>query len=327
MGQFGVILHWNGSAWTEDPQSIKITSSQLNAVAFGAVGRRVGRGRKRHDPALRRPEMERRKASGGGLRPQHHVGRRRGLGSLRRRERQPDHARFGGWQDGGRSLLPSDPASPRATCAWSPDCPTEASSLRGARSCSSAKRRARPSAYAAQPLQGIAVALAPYRGADGKLRTYVSVAPPAGGKPVARSRRLSRRRRRAAAPDRQRVAGSEPRPVRRRPSNRRRRNQERSRCSRSQRALTANTPGRSAAMTAPKTQPGREPWEQRRRAVPPGWQTASIWRYDTAGSAASGRARAHAPSLPAQQGTVSFAFFTSPMCRTRAPAYPMRSPT
>ena len=38
VGQFGVIIHWNGSAWTEDPQSISATTSQLNAVAFGADG-------------------------------------------------------------------------------------------------------------------------------------------------------------------------------------------------------------------------------------------------------------------------------------------------
>src|SRR5262249_13876097 len=38
VGQFGVILDWNGGAWSEDPQSISLTQEQLNAVAFESSG-------------------------------------------------------------------------------------------------------------------------------------------------------------------------------------------------------------------------------------------------------------------------------------------------
>ena len=58
----------------------------------------------------------------------------------------------------------------------------------------------------------------------------------------------------------------------------------------------------------------------------PGWQTASIWRYDTAGSAHPAALTSNAPNLPAQPGTVSFAFFTSPMCRTSCAGVPDAQP-
>src|SRR5262249_45254378 len=34
----GVILRWNGTTWTPDPQSISITGNLLNSVAFGSNG-------------------------------------------------------------------------------------------------------------------------------------------------------------------------------------------------------------------------------------------------------------------------------------------------
>src|SRR5262245_58657684 len=38
VGQFGLILRWDGTSWSEDPQSSALTQSQLDAVAFGPSG-------------------------------------------------------------------------------------------------------------------------------------------------------------------------------------------------------------------------------------------------------------------------------------------------
>ena len=38
VGQVGTILHWNGSTWSVDPQSLSLTSATLNAVAFAPDG-------------------------------------------------------------------------------------------------------------------------------------------------------------------------------------------------------------------------------------------------------------------------------------------------
>ena len=92
VGQLGVILHWNGSVWTEDPQSIKITSSQLNAVAFGPSGEGWAVGANGTILHYDGQSWSTEQPPAADSRRQHHVGRRRGLGSLRGRERQPDHA-------------------------------------------------------------------------------------------------------------------------------------------------------------------------------------------------------------------------------------------
>src|SRR5262249_4329752 len=38
VGQFGTIIRWDGASWSEDPQSISLTQSQLNAVAAAPSG-------------------------------------------------------------------------------------------------------------------------------------------------------------------------------------------------------------------------------------------------------------------------------------------------
>ena len=45
-----------------------------------------------------------------------------------------------------------------------------------------------------------------------------------------------------------------------------------------------------------------------------GWQTAAIWRYDIGGGAAAPALQSSTPYLPAEESTVSFAFFSSPTC-------------
>src|SRR5262249_46214736 len=38
VGRVGTIVRWDGTQWSEDPQSISVTQTQLNAVAFDASG-------------------------------------------------------------------------------------------------------------------------------------------------------------------------------------------------------------------------------------------------------------------------------------------------
>src|SRR5262249_47183393 len=56
------------------------------------------------------------------------------------------------------------------------------------------------------------------------------------------------------------------------------------------------------------------------------WKTASAWRYDATGSVGPPALKTTAPSLPAKPGAVSFAFFTSPMCRVQCSAVPDAQP-
>ena len=96
-------------------------------------------------------------------------------------------------------------------------------------------------------------------------------------------------------------------------------------CWRSPPTRPANTLGLSAATTAPKTPPTKEP-PKSSSARPAGWRTASIWRYDTTGNAQPSGLTSTAPSLPAKPGVVSFAFFTSPECKVQCSAVPDAQP-
>jgi hypothetical protein len=55
-------------------------------------------------------------------------------------------------------------------------------------------------------------------------------------------------------------------------------------------------------------------------ARPAGWRTASIWRYDVGGPVPAPSLTQATVSIPAQPGTVSFAFFSSPMCNSQCAA-------
>ena len=170
-------------------------------------------------------------------------------------------------------------------------------------------------AYAGQPLQGIAVALAPFRDNQGRLRTYVSVAPPAaeslthnevGGFPPGDGELM-----------RQTDGGW----------------QDLSHAQLAGKVIGDGAVKSDPVLAVATSRDGEHAWavggydgtedaagqgtkgtESSNRS--PAWQTASIWRYDSTGSAHPAALTQSAPNLPAQTGTVSFAFFTSPMCRT-----------
>ncbi len=324
VGQLGVILHWNGSAWTEDPQSIKITSSQLNAVAFSPSGEGWAVGANgtilHYDGTGWSTEQPPAADSGVDITSVAVAGSEAfavANGNL------IAHS-SAGWQEVGSSLLPSPAPTPGnlRLVAGLPDGGVVAAgrSLVLVREASG-----QGFAYAAQPLQGIAVALAPYRGSDGKLRTYASVAPPAaeslsheiGGFPAGDGELL-----------RQTDSGW----------------QDLSHAQYAGGRATGDGAMKSDPVLAVAASPdGEHAWAvggydgtedaagqgtigTASASRPAGWQSASVWRYDTTGSAAPSELAPTQPNLPAQPGTVSFAFFTSPMCRTQCAGVPGAQP-
>ena len=212
-----------------------------------------------------------------------------------------------GWKDVEPSLLPSPAPKPGSLrlVAGLPD-----GGLVAAGSSVVLVREAtgRGFDYAAQPLQGIAVALAPFREADGKLRAYVSIAPASdegNGSPPGDGELMRQTDSGWQDLSRAQYAGS-------------------------------NVKGDGAVKSDPvlavaSGPTGEHAWAvggydgtkdaatrgttETLQARPAGWQTASLWRYDITGSAQAPGLAPTTPSLPAKPGTVSFAFFTSPMCR------------
>ncbi len=314
VGQSGVILHWDGSAWSEDPQSTSLTVSQLNAVAFGASGEgwAVGaNGTILHyngqSWSSEQPPEEDKQASltsvtvagtevfaiaGGNLITRSSNGR---------------------WQPVSSSRLPNSPAPVRGSLGLVAGLP-DGGVVAAGRSVMLVREGDRGSFdYAAQPLGGTAVALAPFRESDGKLRAYVSVAPAADavtGFPAGDGELL-----------RQTAVGW----------------QDLSRAQYPGDEVTGDGALKSDPVLAVATGPsGEHAWavggydgtpdaaeqgtEEALASRPVGWQTASIWRYDTAGSAESPLQTQTTSSPPSEPGEVSFAFFTSPMCREECSA-------
>ena len=322
VGQFGVIIHWNGSAWTEDPQSISATTSQLNAVAFGADGQGWAVGANgtilHYDGHSWSVEPAPAADSGVNITSIAVAGSEAFAvagGNLITRTAS-------GW---GPVLLPSNLAATRGNLRLVAGLP-DGGLVAAGRSLVLVREAADQSfAYAPQPLQGIAVGLAPYRDSQGRLRTYVSVAPPAkespahevGGFPPGDGELLRETDGAWQDLSHAQFAGGtiggdgavKPDPV----------------------LAVATGPGGEHAWavggydgTEDAAGQGTQGTASSNRA--PGWQSASIWRYDTTGSAHPAALASSAPHLPAQPGTVSFAFFTSPMCRTSCAGVPDAQP-
>jgi photosystem II stability/assembly factor-like uncharacterized protein len=324
VGQFGVILRWDGTSWSEDPQSLSLTPSQLNAVAFAADGEgwAVGaNGTILHydgqrwsieDPppaasgenissiAVAGPEAF--AVAGGNL-----IVRRPG----------------GGWEALEDSLLPNNPKPAPGQLRLVAGLP-DGGVIAAGRSIMLVREAAgRSFEYAEQPLSGVAVALAPFREASGKLRAYVSVAPPVnllsgevGGFPPGDGELL-----------RQSESGW----------------QDLSRSQYAGNVIGGDGAVKSDPVLAVATDPtGEHAWAvggydgtedaahqgttEVLSARPAGWRTASIWRYDTTGNAQPSGLTSFAPSLPARSGVVSFAFFTSPECKVQCSAVPNAQP-
>ena len=311
VGQFGVILHWNGTAWSEDPQSVSVTSSQLNAVAFAPSGEgwAVGaNGTILHyngtDWSIEPPPAADTgidvtsvavagssvfAVAGGNL-----ITRTAG----------------GGWAEVPPSTLPS-PAPKRGSLRLVAGLPDGGLVVAGNSVVLVREAAGEGFKYAAQPLQGVPVALAPFREAGGKLRTYASIAPPLDeGSPLGDGelmrqsgggwQDLSRAQYPASRIEGDGAVKSDPV------------------------LAVASSPDGEHAWAVGGYDGTQDAAERGTTASLPtrstGWQTASLWRYDTTGSAQAPGLAPTTPNLPATPGTVSFAFFTSPMCRTECAA-------
>jgi hypothetical protein len=314
VGQGGVILHWDGTAWSEDPQSFSLTHSQLNAVAFapssgqgwavgagGTILHYDGNGWSVEQPPAQDSDVDITSVAAAGSEVFAIAG-----GNLITR------APSGRWQEVGSAQLPNSPAPTPGSLRLVAGLPDGGVAAAG-RSIMLVRQGERDSfEYAAQPLQGVAVALAPFREANGKLRAYASVAPASdiGGFPAGDGELL-----------RQTDDGW----------------QDLSRAQYARNETTGDGAVKSDPVLAVATGPsGEHAWavggydgtpdaaEQGTAEAPSsrpfGWQSASIWRYDIAGVVEPPALTPTTPNLPAQPGTVSFAFFTSPMCREECSA-------
>jgi hypothetical protein len=318
VGQYGVILHWDGASWSEDPQSISLTESQLNSVAFSPSGEGWAVGVNgtilHYDGHTWSSEQPPATDTGVDITSVAVAGSEAfAVAGGNLIARSPE----GGWHEVSASLLPSEPAlAPGALriVAGLPD----GGVVAAGRSVAIVRETAGGAfSYAAQPLEGVAIALAPFRQADGRLRTFASVAPPAlngdvAGFPPGDGELL-----------RQTDGGWQD-------------------LSQTQYAgLPGSLPGDGAIKSDPVLAVASDPTGEHAWAAggyagtidaagrgttavlpsrPGGWKTASVWRYDASGSARAPALTTSTPTLPAKPGTVSFAFFSSPMCRVQCTA-------
>jgi photosystem II stability/assembly factor-like uncharacterized protein len=324
VGEFGVILHWDGTTWSEDPQSTSLTDSQLNAVAFEQSGDGWAVGADgtilHYDGSSWSKEQPPESDSGVDITSVAVAGSEVfavAAGNLI--TRSPD----GEWTEVDASVLPSGLTQGNLrVVAGLPDGGIVAAGK------SLVLVREAPGqsfAYAAQPLEGIAVAVAPFRDAGGRLRAYISIAPPAagrgnppevGGFPPGDGELLRQTEGGWQDLSHAQYAGNE---------------------------ITGDGAPKSDPVLAVATGPaGEHAWaaggydgtedaagqgtEEPLSSRPFGWQSASIWRYDTTGTTQPPDLQSTAPSLPAEPGTVSFAFFTSPMCREECASAPDAQP-
>jgi photosystem II stability/assembly factor-like uncharacterized protein/murein DD-endopeptidase MepM/ murein hydrolase activator NlpD len=324
VGQYGVILHWDGTSWSEDPQSISLTHSQLNAVAFSATGEGWAVGvdgtilhYDGHSWSIEQPPAA---DSGVDITSVTVAGSEVfAVAGGNLITRTPE----GSWQEVSSSLLPNDPAPTPGSLRVVAGLP-DGGVIAGGRSVVLTREAAGAAfEYSSQPLEGIVIALAPFRQSDGKLRAFASVASPAlngdvAGFPPGDGELL--RQTDAGWQDLSQAEYAGP---------------------------PSSLPGDGALKSDPVLAVASSPSGEHAWAVggyagtldsagrgtltplpsrPSGWNTASIWRYDTGGSAVASALSSTTPSLPAKSGTVSFAFFSSPMCRVQCASAPDAQP-
>jgi photosystem II stability/assembly factor-like uncharacterized protein len=322
VGQAGVILRWDGTSWSEDPQSISLTQSQLNAVAFATTGEgwAVGaNGTILHYDGSRWSIEEPPAADSGANITSVAVAGSEAFavigGNLIRR--RPGAS----WEDVNQEELPQSPRPTPGRLRLVAGLPDGGVVAVGSSIMLVRETPGQSFEYAEQPLSGVAVALAPFR-EGGKLRAYVSVAPPVSasgetaGFPPGDGELL-----------RQTESGW----------------QDLSSSQYAGGAIRGDGAVKSDPVLAVATDPtGQHAWAaggydgtedaatqgtiQPLSARSPGWRTASIWRYDAAGGAQPPGLEPATPSLPAKAGVVSFAFFTSPMCKAQCSAVPDAQP-
>jgi hypothetical protein len=326
VGQFGLILRWDGSSWTEDPQSISLTEEQLNSVAFSSSGEGWAVGTngtilhydgtswsiEQPPPVDAATDITSVAVAGSDV---------FAIAGGNLIVRNAD----GSWSTADPSLLPSDPAPVAGDLRLVSGLPDGGAVIAGVSVVLVRQSAGSPFAYSDQPLEGIAVGLAAFRDATGVVRAAVSLAPPAasplspylptgdiGGFPSGDGellienangwQDLSLAAQAGTAADLPPDGEVKPDPVL---------------------AVATSPDGQHAwavggyAGTPTASGLGSASILPAR---PAGWQTASLWRYDAGGSASSPALSASTPDLPATPGEVSFAFFSSPLCRVQCAA-------
>jgi hypothetical protein len=318
VGQFGAIMRWDGSSWSEDEQSISLTQAELNAVAFAPTGEgwAVGTfGTILHfdgkEWSLESPPpdlvgLDITSVAVAGTDVFAVAG-----GTLI--ERSPN----GTWADVDPALMPTNPA-PRAgdlrVVAALPDGGVVAA---GRALVLVRQQPGTPFQYAPQPIEGTAVAAAAIRDANGLVGAYLSVAPLRNGAEVSASPPgdgdLLRE-----APD----GGWQDMSLSEYPG-------------------TSGVPPDGAVKADPilgiaTSHDGARVWAVGGYAGSPtaagqgsstilparstDWYTSSIWRFDATGQAAPLGLEASSTTLDAQPKTVSFAFFSGSECNVQCAA-------
>ena len=333
VGQEGTILRWDGTSWTEDPQSVQVTTSTLNAVAFApdgegwAVG---GFGTVLHyNGNAWSPEQIDSQDVGANITSVAVAGQyvyAIAAGNLV--VRCPD----GTWQPVpaatssspacGSITLPS-PTPPTGSLELVSGLPDGGVAVAGKSLLMVRQNASTKLTYSPQSFSGIPVALAAFRDPSrGNVRAFVSVAPPIdtiagstdvlGGFPAGDGDLLLQTNSGWQDLGQALPAGStyaavgdgvvQPDPVL---------------------GVAASPDGGHAwvvggyAGTHAADGIGTD---QLLNARSTDWLTSAIWRYDAGGSASSPQTTQSTVSLPSSPSTVSFAFFSSPMCKVECAA-------
>jgi Transglycosylase SLT domain len=322
VGQAGAILRWDGTKWTDDPQSTNVTTSTLNSVAFGADGQGWavgGFGTVLHfdGTAWSREQIDS-QDSGANLTSVTVAGQTvYAIASGNLVMRAPD----GTWQRVPATSLPT-PAPPAGSLKLVSGLPDGALAVAGKSLLLIREPGAAQFAYSPQSFNGIPVALAAFRAPGGGLRAFVSIAPPiqtlaglsndVGGFPSGDGnlllqtdggwQDLSHALPPASTPFAAGDGVVQPDPVL---------------------AVAASPDGSHAwavgGYAGTHTADGIGT-DQLLSARSQDWFTSAIWRYDAVGSTTSQQTTQAGVDLPATDGTVSFAFFSSALCKLQCAA-------
>jgi hypothetical protein len=318
VGQAGAILRWNGASWSEDPQSVRVTTSTLNAVAFGSDGQGWAVGGfgtiLHYDGSSWSREQLDSQDAGSDVTSVAVAGQDvYAIASGKLVMRPPD----GTWQQ--VSLPVAAPAGSLKLVSGLPDggLAVAGKSLLLIKQSASATFT-----NSAETFNGIPVALAAFRDPSGELRAFVSVAPPIetpsglssddGGFPAGDGdlllettggwQDLSRDLPASSSPTAPGDGVVQPDPVL---------------------AIAASPDGNHAwavgGYAGTQTADGIGT-DQILAARSTDWFTSAIWRYDAGGSVGSSATTEGNIGVQANPGTVSFAFFSSPLCKLECAA-------
>jgi hypothetical protein len=321
VGQGGTIVRWDGASWSEDPQSRSVTPHDLSAVAFRPSGEgwAVGRyGTILHFDGAQWSE-ERPPADDEGR----HVTSVAVAGSevfAVAGGNLISRGADGRWERVDLALLP-EPRPAAGDLRLVSALPDGGVAVGGIGLLLVRDRPGAPFRHSAQPIPGVAVALAATRGSGGEVRPIVSVAPPVaaesgddargrdvGGVPAGDGELL-----------RESASGGW---------------EDLSQAQHPRNGVPADGVVKlDPVLAAAADVRGERLWAVGGYAGTPsasgqgsdailaarssGWDTSSIWRFDADGRVAPPGLRAEAAVVTERPGTVSFAFFSAPECRDR----------